>query len=372
MNNDPADIRAHNRRCIGLEREEEVDRSSLPDPSRGGSCGYPVWFREEQLEKRANGGPTAVSDSTLNRWDNRIHPYKMTGNRPSKRVVGVDQLLMSIYIVIYPDTKLSEIATFIFNEGGNLYSDQSVCQRLKELDVSHKAASTEAYQAFLPINLLKEELYFTRPPPLGIVGVERRRWIDVDEFGMTLERTNPKFGYSIRLYRVRKPGHYTRDHKLTVLVGIEAGDPDIPNGEMGSILCPRRWLNVIQTGGTTGLVFSDFINHIATDIENNGRHRDGFPNDLNRIFMWDNLNSHLTALISQTVEVRNGPCVFSSINRPPYQPKHGPIEYAICELVTNIADHAEPAWTTRDLETAISDAAGRIGPFNNTFERCGL
>ena len=372
MNNDPADRRANTRRCLGLDREEQVTRASLPHPSHGGSRGYPVWFRREQLQKRANGEETEVSEISVDRWERRLTPFKMTGNKPSQQVIGIDQLLMSIYITIYPDTDQDEIASYIFNEGGNLYSNQTISQRLDELNVSRKAASTEAYQAFLPINLLKEELYFTRPPPLGIVGVERRRWIDVDEFGMSLERTNPKFGYSIKLYRVRKPGHYTRNHKLTVLYAIEAGDLDIPNGEVGSVLRPRRWINVLQNGGTTGIVFADFIDHICSDIEQNGRHLDGYPNDLNRIFMWDNLVSHHVPIVSQTVEARQGPCNFSSINRPPYRPKWGPIEYAICDLVERIADEATPQWTNRELENEIYSAAGRVGPFNATFERCCL
>ena len=253
-----------------------------------------------------------------------------------------------------------------------MYSDSAVSICLQETDVSHKATLTEAYQAFLPINLLKEELYFTCPPPLGIVGVERRRLANIDEFGMSLNRTNSKFGYTIKLFCVRKPGHYVRDQKLTVIFGIEAGDEDIPPGKMGSIDNPRRWVNVIQSGGTTGQVFADFVDQVASDIETNGRHRDGYPNDLNRVFLWDNLVSHHTALVSQTVEAREGPCRFSSINRPPYQPKHGPIEYAICELVAKISDMAIPEWNTADLTNAIYEAAARIGPFNNTFERCGL
>lgn len=40
-------------------------------------------------------------------------------------------------------------------------------------------------------------------------------------------------------------------------------------------------------------------------------------------FLWDNSNSHLSYLVTQVVEIRNGPTNFISIPRPPYQPKYG-------------------------------------------------
>ena len=164
MNNDPANLRANTCRRLGLDREEQVSRASLPHPSLGGSRGYPVWFRREELQKRANGEITEVPEITLDRWEERLIPHKMTGNRPTQQVVGIDQLLMTIYIAVYPDTEGDKIATYVFNEGGELYSRQVTSKRLCELDVTRKVASTEAYQAFLPINILKEELYFTSPP----------------------------------------------------------------------------------------------------------------------------------------------------------------------------------------------------------------
>ena len=96
MNNDPANLRADTRRRLGLDREEQVSRASLPNPSLGGSRGYPVWFRREELQKRANGEVTEVPEITLDRWEERLIPYKMTGNRPTQQVVGIDQLLMTI------------------------------------------------------------------------------------------------------------------------------------------------------------------------------------------------------------------------------------------------------------------------------------
>ena len=70
--------------------------------------------------------------------------------------------------------------------------------------------------------------------------------------------------------------------------------------------------------------------------------------------MWDNLNSHLSHLVTQVVEVRgDGPKIFTSVPRPPYQPKYGPIEYAICDLVGHLAIDAQANWTMALLEVKI-------------------
>ena len=130
---------------------------------------------------------------------------------------------MGIFLQIWPTATADQIAAFLYNQGGELYSRESICERLKEIGMTRKVSSTEAYQAFSPINLLKVEVFFNEPPPAGIHGVPRRMLLDADEFGISLEKCNNKYGWAAKCYRVRKPGHYTRDTKLTVLLCIEPG-----------------------------------------------------------------------------------------------------------------------------------------------------
>ena len=106
------------------------------------------------------------------------------------------------------------------------------------MDITRKRSSTEAYQAFSPQNQLKLHLFFTQGPPLGVNGVDRCRLIDIDEFGISLERTNKKYGYAHVSLWVRKPGHYTHDTKVTVIVAFEPGDPTLPDGVDGSLKNP--------------------------------------------------------------------------------------------------------------------------------------
>ena len=65
---DPADLRAQARAELGLSHELAQPRRVKPHPREGGSSGYPVWSREEQLEKWNAGEETAASEASLYRW----------------------------------------------------------------------------------------------------------------------------------------------------------------------------------------------------------------------------------------------------------------------------------------------------------------
>ncbi len=60
---DPADLQAHARAQLGLSWELKQTRRVTPHPSHG--C----------------GGGVDVSESSLCRWRERLHPYRQTGRR---------------------------------------------------------------------------------------------------------------------------------------------------------------------------------------------------------------------------------------------------------------------------------------------------
>ena len=209
MNNDPSDTRADARAKLGLTRELETTRAVLPDPSRGGTRGYPVHDRIYQLMRAAQGQDFRASASSIWRWQQRLLPFRMTGNKQRSSIVGIDQFLLAIAITIWPDLTLDEIGVFIFREGGGIYTRQMISSRMQEMEISRKTSSTEAYQAFTPTNLLKERLFWSAGPPVGVVGIYRRQFNDVDEFGIELSKCNRKQGWSVKFIRIRKPGHYS-------------------------------------------------------------------------------------------------------------------------------------------------------------------
>lgn len=365
MNNDPADTRARARRNVGAPRELGQTRARLPHPSRGGSRGYPVWFRQQQLALHAQGLPTTASGASINRWQTRLEPHRMTGNKQSEALVGLDQFILCIYITTFPEAEADEIAAFIYSNGGGLYSRHAIYKRLNELDITRKVASTEAYQAYYPQNVLKANLFWNQPPPLGINGVRRRKMIDVDEAGFSLEKINRGRGRSAKGLRVRKRGHYTRDKKVTVRIAVSPGDPNLPPHVYGSTAWPRRWVEVSLDPGTTAVDFSRLCDEIMNDIDQNE------PGNDDRYFLWDNLNSHLAPIVYQTVHGRQGIRLYHIIPRPPYQPKWAPIEYIICQLADRLRQQMHRINNLNDLMQQIMTIIPQLNGFDATFVHCG-
>lgn len=380
-----ADERARARSQANLSRELHVRRDdNPPDPSRGGSRGFPLWYRQNVLNMvqnlgsvRAAADASNVSQATIYQWQNRVEPYRMTGGREREALVGKDQFLMAQFIYIYPSATLKEIAAFLYTNTGNLYSDQLISRRLKDLDVTRKKASTEAYQAFSPQALLRLQLFFTRPPPLGVYGVRRRKLIDMDEFGVAIQDCNRSPGFSHRSLRIRKPGHYCRDTKITVIMAIEPGNPELPAHVDGSVENPRRRIRVRPYSGTTAADFASFCDQVCSELEQYPASlagQPGFQPDMDRVFMWDNLRSHLSPLVYQTVEGRKSPNRFRIVRRPPYQPKYGPIEYCFAEMEAMLSREVKATDDTNSLMALIQSVASRVGRqgnFKRTFEYCG-
>ena len=364
---DPADIEAQARREVGLTRRLGVQRRTPPDPSDGGSTGYPEWYRQEQLAAHQNGQEVSVSAASISRWSRRLGRYRQTGNSDRNQLVGIDLINLVVILTAQPTATIDEMAIHIYNEGGDLYSTELISMRLRELEVTKKKVSTEAYQAERADVKWRVYTFWNHPPPMGVRGVPQYKLIDVDEFSITLEKCNRTEGWEIKCRRVRTDGHYKSGLKLTVLLAIEPGDPRVPAGLRGGVDNPRRWVRCVQAAGTSINIFRDFVDHICTDIENNPV----LPTDQHRVFLWDNLAAHHSAYVHQTVTGRTGAVSFSIIARPPYHPKYGAIEYKICDLTHDLSMTKRPHWDTQRLERAVSESAQRIGPFKSTFDHCG-
>jgi hypothetical protein len=144
----------------------------------------------------------------------------------------------------------------------------------------------------------------------------------------------------------------------------------LPNIVYGSIRRPRRWFTVNHIADTNQVTFVAFCDNLLTDIET---HPCPGGNDDYRILMWDNLGSHLTPLVYQTVQGRPSPNVFEIVKRPPYQPKYGPMEYIFCELGDQLRKLSCENWTHQQLKHEIEQilsSIGRDGKFDNTFAHC--
>jgi hypothetical protein len=105
---DPADLRAQARAELGLLRE-----LAQPRPREGGSSGYPVWSREEQLEKWNAGEETAASEASLYRWSDRLIRHRCTGNRARTQIVGTDLINLVVLLFAHSDATIDELAAHI-------------------------------------------------------------------------------------------------------------------------------------------------------------------------------------------------------------------------------------------------------------------
>jgi hypothetical protein len=127
-----------------------------------------VWYREQQLQRFNAGEAIDVSRRSIYRWADRLEPSRLTGNRARARIVGVDILSLVTYITAWPDATLDEMAVFIYNKGGSLYSRQAISTRLEELDITKKRAFTEGYQMQQPdVQFCVWGFWHCPPPPFA-------------------------------------------------------------------------------------------------------------------------------------------------------------------------------------------------------------
>eukprot|EP00536_Pseudo-nitzschia_multiseries_P001411 jgi/Psemu1/3312/gm1.3312_g len=152
---DSADHTAEARRkLLQLTRELKVERKASFHPSVGGSKGYDLWYRQQQMERRQN-------------------------------------------------------AMYLYNDGVGLYSNQLISQRLKELQITNKKPSIKAFKVYSPANTMRREfLFWNRQLPIGVVGIPWKHFIN-------------------------------KGQKLTVMIAVEPGDPELPADVTGSIAQPH-------------------------------------------------------------------------------------------------------------------------------------
>ena len=180
---------------------------------------------------------------------------------------------------------------------------------MKELRITKKKALIDAYLRLSERIQFRVWAFWHCLPGLGVVGIPRRKFIDVDKFGISLEKANRKFAWAPSCYQIRKDGHYQHGVRITVLFAIKPGDPALPPQICGSIQRPCWWIQCVSGAGTTSVVFCDFVDHICSNIDQNGT--DG--TDDHHVFMWDNLDAHHSAIVHNAVYLRVGPWEFSIV-----------------------------------------------------------
>jgi hypothetical protein len=98
---------------------------------------------------------------------------------------------LALYRAAFPKASADEIRGHIARTHFQLYSRQDISDAEKRLGLTRKRGCTTANQALSAANLLKRQMFWNMPPPLGIVGTAP--WeIDFDEWGMYVSWVNRK------------------------------------------------------------------------------------------------------------------------------------------------------------------------------------
>ncbi len=342
-------------------------------PSRGGNP-YSDEMRRMVLQMHFNGvnlrnPPPEFADLRLNHkfpcystcqdWIQTYHATGdiclmiATGNRHAEREIsGLVLEWLALYRAVLPKATLAECRAFLFNMDPTQppYSNSQVHRAEKLLDLKRKAASTTADFATLPINMLKRELYWTMPPPLGMVGVAVADIIDIDEAGFFLESSNRNFGKTVSCLRCSQNGVYGRGEKVNLLLAISGDDAT-----------PMRWSEMWMEGGTTIERFHTFIERILDDLDQR------FP-QRSFVFTMDNLAAHKNPLITNAILNAGHRYVF----RAPYWPVDGAVEYVFNAIQTQLRIYFNRINDMADLRNRINLIIGGFLSFVRFFTHVGF
>ena len=360
--------RAEFRKKIGAPRKKGVPRDSTKKhPSNGGCEGYSEEFKDMMVELYQSGNaiPRSILRS-VQRWikDGTISKRK-TGNKASSSVTGIHLFLLAIFKKIYPQATRPQCAVFIalYSDDGRVLTDSEVSSGLEKIGMTRKKTSTTAYKAFTPKNQYLHECFWRFDFPAGVRNVRREELCDADEMALVLGDADQNYGHAVKGLRARKQGNYGRSsRKVVIIMIIEPGNPSLGADELGSIERPRIWYRVSTDKGTTTEAYKSFLeNYFLNKLR---------PDEPRRVLMHDNLQSHKSDEIYDTMDAAG----HGVICRPPYRPNEAPIEFAFDQLACEIRRRWNKIRNEEQLIKEIRDVIDTrtgMGGFNDLFKDCG-
>ena len=348
-----------------------------PHPSEGRGEAYSQDMRELVMSVILNGDlndpviqrlrqqqrfPSRFSIFRWNRLLQRLGHFracKRNGNSTATVLRGADLVLLALYRLVKPKATHAEINAFLYRTNyGNpyfrFYNHSQLSTAEKLLYMTQKRASTTAYQAFLPINILKRRRFWSLPYPHGIADIRRQDMIDLDEAGVFVDTANRKSGKSFVNIRVNEAGPYVKSEKWNLIMGV--------SGEDGTEAQPsRRWRMMWLDGGTTIQRVVTFVEMILADIGQGNQHR-------RYCFMMDNLNAHHNRAVAALIQASGHRLVF----RAPYYPVDGPIEYIFNTLQAKLRVNMHDIIDGATLINEIGNAIQSMDDFSPYFVNCGF
>ena len=351
-------------------RAENLTQKALkPHPSIGGGHAYGQEFRD--LAQHISGMGLEnyplfhvlrqlhlyPSRRTTARWRARLQErgnyrrFVRQGNHRASVLVGIDALNLVVYRSIFPKATAAELNAFLFRaqlaRGENyprFFSPSQITRAEDRLGLSRKRGSTTAYQALLPINLIRQWNYKNQNYPHGVADIPIEDMIDLDEAAVYVETANRSDGKAYIGVRVREEGPYNHSNKFTLtaaIAGNAAGD---------------RWFQLEKKAGTTVIDFLDFVRMIIDEIG------DGTPGN-RRCFTMDNLLAHKHPLVVNEILFRGHRIAF----RSPYYAVDGPVEYFFNTLQNGLTIRLHDVENEADLMDMVNFIIGDIDDFQEYF-----
>jgi hypothetical protein len=229
--------------------------------------------------------------------------------------------LVALCLYFWPNASVDHIRAFVYARSGGA--------RWYRRD--------EILDAFSPFSQpsVRRWVFETQPPPYGVAKVSRRQLLDVAEFGIALVKasmpatdeesqmnggvnnespatpSSNRCAYDTLL--VQKPWCYGPATSFVVMVGVEAGDPNAPDHELGSVARPRLWSHVAPFHLLEGESFPKFVRGICRSLS------DGpapFGSDPRRVVTWDDHPARSNAEIFDAVRSVTSSAVTSLSGSP--------------------------------------------------------
>ena len=304
----------------------------------------------------------APSKRTIRRWRRRwqtygdVRAFRRSGNRRATVLRGLDLLNLAYFRVIFPKATQAEMNVLLFGAQigrgepwPRFFSPSQITKAEDRLGLSRKRGSTTAYQALLPINLIRRDLFWNRTYPVGRADIDSNGMIDIDEAAVFIETCNRKHGKGYIGCRIREEGPYNHSEKWTITMAI-AGD-----------LQGMRHRRFERKAGTTTVDFLEFIQEVIAIIG------PGTP-ARRRCFTMDNLLAHKHPAVIGHILMSGHRILF----RAPYYAVDGPIEYFFNTLQHQLTVALPRVRTSADLQIEVDRIIRATPNFRNYFTSLGL
>ncbi len=115
------------------------------------------------------------------------------------QVLGQHLVWLVLYRLVHPEGTIAEACAFLSNIDPKIapFPPSNIVRAEHILDLWRKASSTTCERAYWQMNLHKRDMFWLWNYPFGRTDINTSDIIDMDEYGLKIENSNPLFGKSV-------------------------------------------------------------------------------------------------------------------------------------------------------------------------------